>query len=81
MAEKPRQTIRLSPSYDHALDWIATRKSEKPAELARSVLHAYVDKILAENAWRAQWQDAYNAELNARAAAAAGGSDTRNRGA
>jgi hypothetical protein len=68
MAVKPRMTVRLSPSYEHMLRWMAERQGAAPAEMARVTLQAQLERLLEQKVWRAQWQDAYNAELNARAA-------------
>jgi len=68
MSARPRVSIRLSPSYLHALAWIAEREDAPPAELGRSMIQASIDAWLDKHGWRPQWNQAYSDWLADRAA-------------
>lgn len=63
MAAKPRLTVRLAPSYLHALAYIAARDNLAPAEAARMLLQAQLDATLTARGWREDQQDAWRAWL------------------
>ncbi len=63
MAAKPRATVRLTPSILHALAYCAERTEQAPAELARELIAAGVEKILTERTWRRDWEHSYRAWL------------------
>jgi hypothetical protein len=61
MAAKARVTVRLAPSYLHALAYIAAREGFAPAEIAREMLAALVERTLRERGWRRDWEQSYAA--------------------
>ncbi len=63
MAAKPRATVRLTPSILHALAYCAERTEQAPAELARQLIAAGVEKILTDRVWRRDWEQSYRAWL------------------
>jgi len=61
MAAKPRLTVRLAPSYLHALAYIAERHGSAPAEVAREMMGAQISQVLGDNVWRRDWEACYRA--------------------
>lgn len=61
MAARPRLTVRLAPSYLHALAYIAERDGLTPAEVAREMLAAMVSKKLESAGWTRDWESCYTA--------------------
>jgi len=59
MAAKPQMTVRLAPSIEHALHFLAERDGISPAELARLIITAGCQTALDKHNLRAQCQDAY----------------------